>query len=97
MGGQQAMGAGLFHQFLAQLRGGAVRGLPRIVFHGQDFFGDEAPDLGLQREQLGRESEVHVSMFLLFRRRLQASRPRGSMAANRFSITVCRIPVLAGS
>ncbi|MNR13820.1 hypothetical protein D3C85_1302500 [compost metagenome] len=59
MGRQQAMGAGLFHQFLAQLGGGAVGGLPRVAFQGDDLIGDEAPDFGLQGEQVGREREMH--------------------------------------
>ncbi|MNF16427.1 hypothetical protein D3C80_2194400 [compost metagenome] len=64
---QQAMGAGLFHQLLAQFGGRAMGGLPRIVFHGNDFFGDEAPDFGLQGQQFGRESEVHGGVPLVLK------------------------------
>ncbi|MNP00682.1 hypothetical protein D3C76_924750 [compost metagenome] len=59
MGRQQAMAAGLLHQFLAQLRGGTVGTAARVVLHRDDFFGDEAAHPGLQGEQFLGHCEIH--------------------------------------
>ncbi|MCY1278914.1 hypothetical protein D9M70_276560 [compost metagenome] len=59
VGRQQAMGAGLLHQGLAQFGGRTMGGLPGIVFQRDDLVGDEMPDPGLQGEEFFGKDEVH--------------------------------------